>query len=164
MFSAHPKQLIRIVVEHIGNFFFPDAYGYISANSIIMKSIEKSSENEELATRATDQSPINWAVQNGELAIKGRSATDDVGPYLQQLRENVDAYIKEPNSSTKLTINLEYLNGITSHYLYGLIRKLYYSCHDLQVIWEYRAGDDYSLEQGQILASICKAKFRFVKV
>lgn len=129
-----------------------------------MKPIENYSENEELEGKATDQSPIIWAVQDGELAIKGRSATGDVGQYLQQLRENVDEYIKEPNPSTKLTINLEYLNGITSHYLYGLIRKLYYACHNLIVIWEYKAGDEYSLEQGQILASICKAKFRFVRI
>lgn len=149
---------------HYSNFFPCFPYGYTSTNSIILKSIEKYPDNGEPELKPSERAPLIWAVQNGELTIRSRSEPDNVGEYLQKLRECVDEYIKEPRPSTKLTINLEYLNGITSHYLYGLIRKLYYACNNFLVIWEYRAGDDYSLEQGHILASICKAKFKFVRI
>lgn len=129
-----------------------------------MKSIEKCPENGEPELNPAEETSSVRAMQNGELAIRSRSAPDDIGKYLQRLRECIDEYIKKPRPSTKLTINLEYLNGITSHYLYGLIRKLYYACNDFLVIWEYRAGDEHILEQGYILASICKAKFKFVRI
>jgi hypothetical protein len=129
-----------------------------------MKPIEQYSENGNPGFRSTDSSPFIRSIQNGELVIKGKHAPDDIHQYLECIREWVDEYIKHPMPSTTLTINLEYLNGITSHYLYGIIRRLYHACSNVLVIWEYKAGDEYSLEQGQILDSLCKAKFKFIKI
>lgn len=129
-----------------------------------MKPIEKYSDNEEPGSKHTDRTPFVWAMQNGELTIKGRSVPDDIHQYLESILEWVDEYVRHPKPSTTLTINLEYLNGITSHYLYGIIRKLNSACNNFVVYWEYKAGDEDGLEQGQILASICRARFKFVRV
>jgi hypothetical protein len=129
-----------------------------------MKPSEKYSDHAEPVLKSSLRTPFTWVTQNGELAIKGKSGPEDASQYLESIREWVDDYIKHPSPSTTLTINLEYLNGITSHYLYGIIRKLHNACNDVVVNWEFRAGDEECLAQGQNLASLCKAKFKFIRI
>ena len=129
-----------------------------------MKLLENQPDNRELVGNPTTSIPFVCSRQTGELILKSRSKPEDIGQYLQKIRDKVEEYIRHPEPSTTLIINLEYLKEITTHYLFGIIRILYQACNNFFVYWEYKAGDEASLEQGYILASLCKAKFRFVKI
>ncbi|MGW8315013.1 MAG: SiaC family regulatory phosphoprotein [Bacteroidales bacterium] len=129
-----------------------------------MKPIEKFSEGEEPESGSAVGLPVVRATQDGELNITGGFVPEDLEQYLQNVREYLDDYIKHPQPTTTLTVKPDLLNGITTHYLYGIIRKLYCACDDFLVRWEFKTGDDKSFEQGQILASLCKAKFKFIRI
>ena len=129
-----------------------------------MKPIEEFSERKEADLQPADRPPFVWSGKTGELTIKGHAASEDMYQYLDHIRDCVDEYMKDPMPTTTLTINLEHLYGITSHYLYGIIQKICLTGNHVVVHWEFKAGDEDALAQGQILASICKAKFRFIRI
>jgi hypothetical protein len=129
-----------------------------------MKTIEKYSDGEELGFKATDRTPFVWAMQSGEIIIRGRSIPDDFHSYLESILEWIDEYIKHPQPTTTLHIGLEYLNGITSQHLYEILRRLCNASKHVVVNWEYKEGEEDTLDQAQILAATCKAQFNYIKV
>ncbi len=129
-----------------------------------MKPIEKHAGKNAPESGSAGNPPCVLATRDGELNIREGIVQEDPDRYLQNIRECLDEYLKDPQPVTTLTLHPHLLNGITTHYLYGIIRKLYCACDDFTVKWEFRAGDEKCLEQGQILASLCKAKFRFIRL
>jgi hypothetical protein len=65
---------------------------------------------------------------------------------------------------TILTIELEYLNDITSKYLLRIIRALDKSCEDFTVKWNYEKDDDDMLELVQLMEASTGCKFKITEI
>jgi hypothetical protein len=129
-----------------------------------MTKILKYIDNEEMGIRSTDKTPFVWFMRGGELTIKGRSIPEDGTEFYENLFKWTRKYILNPSPSTILSVELEYLNDITSHYLLKIIKDLSRSCAHFSVEWIYKKGDDDILEMGEILESSSKAQFIYNEV
>ncbi len=116
-------------------------------------------DNEEMGIKSTDKTPFVWFMPSGELTIKGRSIPEDGTEFYENLFEWVQNYILDPRPLTIFSIELEYLNDISSHYLLKIIKDLNRSCAHFSVEWIYLKGDDDILEMGEILDSSSEAQF-----
>lgn len=116
-------------------------------------------DHEEMGVKSTDKTPFIWFMRAGALTIKGRSVPEDGSEFYENLFDWIQRYIKNPWPSTILSIELEYLNDITSKYLLQIIKDLNRSCPYLTVEWIYERGDDDILEMGEILESSSEAHF-----
>lgn len=126
-----------------------------------MASIQKYIDNEEMGIKSTNKIPFVWFAQDGALTIKGRSIPENGTEFYENLFDWVREYIMNPWPSTTISIELEYLNDITSKYLLQIIKELNYSCPRFSVEWTYEEGHDDILEQGKILESASNAHFTF---
>jgi hypothetical protein len=119
-------------------------------------------DEEEFGIKATNKTPFVWFTKGGELTIKGRSFPEDGGSFYDDVFDWINDYLKNPSSSTVLTIELEYLNDITSKYLLRIIKQLDKVCYHLIVNWIYDKDDEDMFDLGQILSSSSKSCFNFV--
>jgi hypothetical protein len=121
-------------------------------------------DKEELGIKPTKKTPFVWFLPSGKLTLKGRSIPEDGSLFFEPLYDWVREYLKNPNESTVLTIELEYLNDITSKYLLRIINDLNSACDHFTVKWRYETGDEDMLELGEILCSSTRASFNFINV
>ena len=109
----------------------------------------------------THSTPLFSYGEDGKLVIKGRSLPEDAArfynPLIQWAREFTDPVMT-------IDINLEYLNSASSKKMLEFLKVLDANGHirELNINWFYEAGDDDSLENGQIYEELLlKARFRY---
>jgi hypothetical protein len=121
-------------------------------------------DNGDLGIEATKKTPSVRFMPNGELSIKGRSIPEDGSLFYVDIVDWIADYTKNPSLSTVLTIELEYLNDITSKYLLRIVTLLKQACAQFTVKWKYQNGDEDMLELGQIMSSSSKASFEYIEI
>jgi len=122
------------------------------------------SDDVEFGVKATKHTPFVWFMPNGELIIKGRSIPFDGALFYDELLDWILNYIKKPGPATVLTIELEYLNDISSKYLLRMMRLLNAACDQFTVKWSYDKEDEDILELAQLLSASSGSNFEFIEI
>ena len=102
--------------------------------------------------------------EKGIFLLKGHSRPEDSVNFYQPILNWIKAYAANPNTTTVVTIALEYFNTSSSKMVYSLIgtfKEPFSKGFDIKVDWQYPADDEDLLEMGQDYASIVPIPFIF---
>ena len=104
--------------------------------------------------------------QSGDFEISGRSIPENSIEFYRPLMEWLDGYVASPNSSTKLTINLEYFNTSSSKCLVEIFRKLekINDSSEVRIFWHYEEEDEDMQESGDDFRKIIKVPIELVVI
>ena len=117
---------------------------------------------ETLEIQNTHNTPYVLFKPDGHLLINGRYIPENVSNFTDLLMDWVRIYIQSPVSTTKLRLELEYIND-SSKYLLLIIKELQKNCPKFTVEWAYEEGDDDMLELGKIICASSGSIFTFMK-
>lgn len=114
---------------------------------------------------ATAQTPmVNLDPINGVMEIKGRSIPDDPEAFWGIVLDWFEAYMRNPQSSTLVKIDLEYFNITSSKRILFVLYKLNELVDNglkAKVEWYYRKSDEDMYEVGQDYAFMVRVPFDF---
>jgi hypothetical protein len=105
--------------------------------------------------------------------ISGESRPFDVPSFYQPLLIWLDDFgqellqTKNEPGPFNFKFNLEYFNSLSAKYILDLCKKLSKIRSDgyqINVMWQYEAGDDYMYESGQEMSKISKMPFNYEEI
>lgn len=107
---------------------------------------------EKLFIKGTKETPEIVLDQTaGIFKINGRSLPENAFEFYAPVIEWVKSYSQSPNSSTHLSLSIEYLNSGSLKQifrLFYLLEDLIELGSDANIVWHYRKGDELMLEKG----------------
>jgi hypothetical protein len=105
--------------------------------------------------------------------ISGESRPFDVPSFYQPLLNWLDDFgqellqTKNELGPFNFKFNLEYFNSLSAKYILDLCKKLskiHSDGYQINVMWQYEAGDDYMFESGQEMSKISKMPFIYEEI
>ena len=109
---------------------------------------------------------LYFEANSGDFEISGRSIPENSTEFYRPLLEWLDEYAKNPQSKTRLNVNLEYFNTSSSKCLVEILRKLekVNEQNDVKVYWHYEEEDEDMMESGEDFRKILKLPIELVIV
>ena len=109
---------------------------------------------------------IQFDPNTGVFEISGRSIPENSIEFYKPLLDWVDEYVKQPNTSTTLSVKLEYFNTSSSKCLVELFRKLeaILESSAVKVEWYYEEEDEDMMESGQDFQHILKIPLELIPI
>ncbi len=122
---------------------------------------------EELVIDKTGNTPkVHFNHEEGKLIIEGRSIPENPGDFFEKLIDWLENYYKEPKETTRMDLNLEYVNSGSSKYLLGIfrmIKKRFDEGRNCVVNWYYEEDDEAILSLGEHFKSTIKIPFNLIE-
>jgi hypothetical protein len=122
---------------------------------------------EELIIDRTGNTPkVHFNPEAGKLIIEGRSIPENPGDFFDRLIEWLEDYYKNPRETTRMDLNLEYINSGSSKYLLGIfrmIKKRFDEGKNCIVNWYYEEDDEAILSLGEHFKSTIKIPFNLIE-
>lgn len=117
----------------------------------------------------TSKTPlVSFDANAGIIELSGRSIPENTMEFYGPLFDLLDKYLIQPQSKTKLKIQLEYFNTSSSKCLLDLFKKLQAlqssGKSEVSVEWHYEEDDEDMLEAGEDYQTIAKLNFEMIKV
>ncbi len=120
---------------------------------------------EDLKHEGTAKTPLVEFSSNGELLLKGRSIPENSIEFYKPLIEWLESYSESPNSTTVLSVQLEYFNTSSSKCILDVFKKLEsVSGSEITVKWHYEEDDEDMLEAGEDYEAIIDLPFEMIEV
>jgi hypothetical protein len=120
---------------------------------------------EDLKHEGSAKTPIVEFSSNGELLLKGRSIPENSIEFYKPLIEWLESYSESPNSTTVLSVQLEYFNTSSSKCILDVFKKLEsVSGSEITVKWHYEEDDEDMLEAGEDYEAIIDLPFEMIEV
>ena len=120
---------------------------------------------EDLKHEGSAKTPEVEFNSNGELLLKGRSIPENSIEFYKPLIEWLESYSESPNSTTVLSVQLEYFNTSSSKCILDVFKKLEsVSGSDITVKWHYEEDDEDMLEAGEDYEAIIDLPFEMIEV
>jgi hypothetical protein len=110
---------------------------------------------------------IEFNSGSGYLLIKGRSIPENSIEFYKSLIEALEAYNNEPQSNTKVDIQLEYFNTSSSKCILDVFKKLETinsGSSEVVINWYYEEDDEDMLEAGEDYQAIINVPFKMIEV
>ena len=120
---------------------------------------------EDLKHEGSAKTPVVEFSSNGELLLKGRSIPENSIEFYKPLIEWLESYSESPNSTTVLSVQLEYFNTSSSKCILDVFKKLEsVSGSEITVKWHYEEDDEDMLEAGEDYQAIIDLPFKMIEV
>ena len=120
---------------------------------------------EDLKQEGSAKTPVVEFSSNGELLLKGRSIPENSIEFYKPLIEWLESYSEAPNSTTVLSVQLEYFNTSSSKCILDVFKKLEsISGSEISVKWHYEEDDEDMLEAGEDYEAIIDLAFEMIEV
>ena len=120
---------------------------------------------EDLKYEGSAKTPVVEFSSNGELFLKGRSIPENSIEFYKPLIEWLESYSESPNSTTVLSVQLEYFNTSSSKCILDVFKKLEsISGSEITVKWHYEEDDEDMLEAGEDYEAIIDLPFEMIEV
>ena len=120
---------------------------------------------EDLKHEGSAKTPVVEFSSNGELLLKGRSIPENSIEFYKPLIEWLESYSESPNSTTVLSVQLEYFNTSSSKCILDVFKKLEsVSGSEITVKWYYEEDDEDMLEAGEDYEAIIDLPFEMIEV
>ncbi|MCF6366461.1 MAG: DUF1987 domain-containing protein [Bacteroidales bacterium] len=100
--------------------------------------------------------------ENSVFQISGRSIVENAHEFYAPILSWLKEYFKNPNNSTELVLNLDYLNSSSSLQIMKMIFLFEHNKNDsinLKITWKYDSEDEMSKERGEELMHSTSIKF-----
>ena len=121
---------------------------------------------EAIYIQGTSKTPsVDFNSDRGVLEIRGRSNPEDSKIFYRPLINWVDDYINHPPEKTKVVIQLEHFNTISSKSLLDLFKRLktiMNSQKEVEVNWYYEKDDEDLLDAGKNYEHITGIPFSMI--
>ena len=118
--------------------------------------------------RSTFKTPhVNFDPENGLMEMKGKSIPEHAKAFYNHLIEWIKAYSQNPQATTTVNLQLEYVNTDTKKYLLEMVElfgKMHKNGKEINVNWYYEADDEGMLETGEEYADMAGMPFNFIEV
>ena len=120
---------------------------------------------EDLKQEGSAKTPTVEFNASGELLLKGRSIPENSIEFYKPLIEWLESYSESPNSTTVLSVQLEYFNTSSSKCILDVFKKLEsVSGSEITVKWHYEEDDEDMLEAGEDYEAIIDLPFEMIEV
>ena len=96
-------------------------------------------------------------------SLKGRSYLEDSSKFYKPIIKWFKNYVKEPNETTIIDVNLEYINSSTTKHLVRIFMNLediIINGKKVEIIWKYSHEDELMLQRGYELDNAIDVPFR----
>ena len=116
-------------------------------------------------TKSTPKIVLNK--EEGTFLFSGHSLPEDAMGFYTPVKDWLAKYFADPNPSTTLTFQMEYMNTASSKVLFDIIcmlREPHSKEMYVKVNWCYQEEDEDTLESGQDYASLVKVPFDFTVI
>jgi hypothetical protein len=103
---------------------------------------------------------------DGKIYITGKSIPTVNFGNLKSFLTLIRRYSKEPEASTELNIDLDYINCLSKRCIMESLRildKIYKKGYRIYVNWYYDKNDEYMLELGTIYNSLVRLPFNLIE-
>lgn len=121
-----------------------------------------------LILKSTPKTPeVNFDNHTGLFEIKGMSCAEYALEFYHQLFDWLDAYIKNPQPKTILTIQFKYFNTSSAKCVLQLLERFsVLNTHSHQVIinWCYSQNDEQMLHDGENYSEILGMNFNLKEI
>ena len=110
---------------------------------------------------------IEFNSGSGYLLIRGRSIPENSIEFYKGLIEALETYNNEPQSNTKVDIQLEYFNTSSSKCILDVFKKLEAinsGNSEVVINWYYEEDDEDMLEAGEDYQAIINVPFKMLEV
>lgn len=105
---------------------------------------------------------IYFNTNKGILNISGKSLSEDPTTFYNVLSDALDEMVvSNPNISFNITIELEYINTMSSSLLYKFLRKSNLLFDKVLINWGYEEDDEDIYELGKVFEKELDMKFNF---
>ncbi len=123
---------------------------------------------ESISIEGTPKTPtIKFNAETGVIEIKGRSIPENSIEFYKPLVEWLEEYLKTPQKSTIVNIQLEYFNTSSSKCILDVFKKLEAikkARNEVVINWYYEEDDEDMLEAGEDYESIIRVPFKMIEV
>lgn len=102
--------------------------------------------------------------EQGLLTISGISMMENTLEYYREIKEKVDDFISQGDTSLKVEFELTYFNSSTAKQFIQLLSILEGSDHSHKVIWKYPSDHSVMHDRGRELEVLVDVPFEFVSV
>lgn len=122
---------------------------------------------ENLTLEGSAETPFISFSSSGKLELRGRSIPENSVEFYKPLKEWIEAYSKNPSSSTTIDIKLEYFNTSSSKCILDLFKKLenmYEKGMKVSVNWYFETDDEDMEEAGEDYQAIVSLPFQVIEV
>lgn len=120
---------------------------------------------DDLKLEGSAKTPLVEFNSKGELLLKGRSIPENSIEFYKPIVEWIDAYGQSVNSTTVLSVQLEYFNTSSSKCILDVFKKLEsLAGTEVSVKWYYEEDDEDMLEAGEDYEAIIDLPFEMIEV
>lgn len=122
---------------------------------------------EKLIRAATDETPaVTLDAENNVFEFSGMSMPEETAVFYKPILDWWDAYLLNPNSSTKMVFKMEYFNTNSSKNIFDVLmklKKIHTSGKEVVVSWCSHVDNDEMEDAGKDLAEMLEIPFEFSK-
>lgn len=120
---------------------------------------------DDLKLEGSAKTPVVEFNSKGELLLKGRSIPENSIEFYKPIVEWIDTYGQSVNSTTVLSVQLEYFNTSSSKCILDVFKKLEsLAGTEVSVKWYYEEDDEDMLEAGEDYEAIIDLPFEMIEV
>jgi hypothetical protein len=120
----------------------------------------------EIHILATDKTPEFILNPEGIIKIRGRGLFGSKTEVSKEIKNWIDAYLRNPAETTYVIIAFEYLNSFSTTILVSILKKLLrvtLQTKKLIIQWYYEEGDEDILERGEYISSSFDLPIEFIQ-
>ena len=122
----------------------------------------------DLIIESTGETPgVNFNSRTGVLNISGRAYSSGIAVFFKTFEGWLDEYLKAPQAVTTIELHLDYSNSIFKKLMMNFIKKCIGSItgdKNLVIKWYYHAGDEDSIDNGNLTAKIMNFPIQMIEV
>jgi hypothetical protein len=122
----------------------------------------------DLIIEKTEITPaVSFSAVTGELKISGRAYSNDINRFYDDLHLWIDEYLKNPQPTTTLILQMEYYNSGFFKLLFIMIvkcKKVLQENKKFVIKWLYHEDDDDSVEDASQIASIIDFPVEIIQI
>lgn len=123
--------------------------------------------NNLIIERSVETPEINFNSQTGVLKVSGRAYSGDITQYYKQMSAWLEEYLKEPQQTTVIELQLDYYNSVfikLLFYFFERSKDVLQSNKKLVIKWFHQKDDEESIEDALRISKIISFPIEIVEL
>ncbi len=123
--------------------------------------------NNLIIERSVETPEINFNSQTGVLKVAGRAYSGDITQYYKQMSAWLEEYLKEPQQTTVIELQLDYYNSVfikLLFYFFERSKDVLQSNKKLVIKWFHQKDDEESIEDALRISKIISFPIEIVEL
>jgi len=123
--------------------------------------------NNLIIERSVETPEINFNSQTGVLKVSGRAYSGDITQYYKRMSAWLEEYLKEPQQTTVIELQLDYYNSVfikLLFYFFERSKDVLQSNKKLVIKWFHQKDDEESIEDALRISKIISFPIEIVEL